>query len=127
MRDINLYKRLIIQAKVDDCRKIINDSDPRRKSVLLTREQKAVFYELGINLKTFLSNQTEIGKNVSNIELANYFNAPTKTIQNVFYTVDKLGFYKSTLLSLLDKTEDIANENFGTLEEAEKKEKEGVC
>ncbi|MCH4446765.1 hypothetical protein [Staphylococcus haemolyticus] len=127
MRDINLYKRLIIQAKVDDCRKIINDSDPRRKSVLLTREQKAVFYELGINLKTFLSNQTEIGKNVSNIELANYFNTPTKTIQNVFYTVDKLGFYKSTLLSLLDKTEDIANENFGTLEEAEMKEKEVVC
>ncbi|HER6579550.1 TPA: hypothetical protein VL584_001648 [Streptococcus pyogenes] len=127
MRDINLYKRLIVQAKVDDCRKIINDSDPRRKSVLLTREQKAVFYELGINLKTFLSNQTEIGKNVSNIELANCFNAPTKTIQNVFYTVDKLGFYKSTLLSLLDKTEDIADENFGTLEEAEMKEKEVVC
>lgn len=127
MRDINLYKRLIVQAKVDDCRKIINDSDPRRKSVLLTREQKAVFYELGINLKTFLSNQTEIGKNVSNIELANRFNAPTKTIQNVFYTVDKLGFYKSTLLTLLDKVEDIANENFCTLEEAEKKEKEVVC
>lgn len=127
MRDINLYKRLIVQAKVDDCRKIINDSDPRRKSVLLTREQKAVFYELGINLKTFLSNQTEIGKNVSNIELANCFNAPTKTIQNVFYIVDKLGFYKSTLLSLLDKTEDIADENFGTLEEAEMKEKEVVC
>lgn len=126
MRDINLYKRLIIQAKVDDCRELIDDDYPERKKIFLNREQKGYFYELGINLKAFLSNQDEIGKNVSNIELANYFDVSTKTIQNVFYSIDKPGFYKSTLLTLLDKVEDIANENFGTLEEAEKKEKEVV-
>lgn len=118
MKKVNLYKRLIIQAKIDDCRKIINDSDPRRKSVLLTCEQKSDFYELGINLKTFLSNQDEIGKNVSNVELGDILETPIKTIQNVFYTIDNLGFYKSTLLPLLDKTESVANEHFGTLEEA---------
>lgn len=123
MKDVNAYKRLIIQANIDNCRDIINDSDPRRKSVLLTREQKAYFYDLGINLKIFLSNQEELGKNMSNIEIANEFNAPTKTIQNVFYSIDTLGFYKSTLIPILDKTEAIANAHFGTLEEA----KERVC
>ncbi|MEX3489572.1 hypothetical protein ACOP1M_12585 [Staphylococcus warneri] len=128
MKDVNLYKRLIIQSKVNDCRNLILNDDPKRKRALFTHEEKANFFELGINLKTFLSNNKKIGENISTVKLAeDYFHEPSKTIQNVFFSIEARGVSKKNTLSLLDKIEEIADENFGTIEQAQNEEKEAVC
>ena len=119
MNNINRYKRLLLQENIETCRELLATNFPKRKTAILTEEEKSTFFELGMNLKTFLSNRTEPGKKVTISELADdYIHVPERKLTNTLFAIYNTGVNKKVATELLKCIERTADENFGTLEEA---------
>lgn len=124
MDNINIYKRKIIAEHIKRCRNIVENSDPERKRIIMTQNEKSNFRNLGLNLKTFLSNSDGEERLVSNIELSNeYLHAPVNTVKNTLFKNHHRGLDKEVVFSILDSVERVADEQFGALEDAEVKKR----
>lgn len=120
MDNINIYKRKIIAEHIKRCRNIVENSDPERKRIIMTQNEKSNFRNLGLNLKAFLSNSDGEERLVSNIELSNeYLHAPVNTVKNTLFKNHHRGLDKEIVFSILDSVERVADEQFGALEDAD--------
>lgn len=124
MDNINIYKRKIIAEHIKRCRNIVENSDPERKRIIMTQNEKSNFRNLGLNLKAFLSNSDGEERLVSNIELSNeYLHSPVNTVKNTLFKNHHRGLDKEIVSSILDSVERVADEQFGALEDAEVKKR----
>lgn len=118
------YKRFILQNQIDDCKKIVESSKNNRKTIVLDDDDKDTFYQLGSIFIAFLTkndDRTQVK------DLAEILSATHTSTSRLFFNREYDGFKKDTIIEILDNAEQVADKYFGTLEEAETKEKEIVC
>ncbi len=118
------YKRFILQNQIDDCKKIVESSKNNRKTIVLDDDDKDTFYQLGSIFIAFLTkndDRTQVK------DLAEILSATHTSTSRLFFNREYDGFKKDTIIEILDNAEQVADKYFGTLEEAETKEKEVVC
>ncbi|QNQ45849.1 hypothetical protein [Staphylococcus warneri] len=118
------YKRFILQNQIDDCKKIVESSKNNRKTIVLDDDDKDTFYQLGSIFIAFLTkndDRTQVK------DLAKVLSATHTSTSRLFFNREYDGFKKDTIIEILDNAEQVADKYFGTLEEAEMKEKEVVC
>ena len=118
----NHYKRLILQNQINDCKKIIKDSTKNRKTIVLDDNKKDTFYQLGSFFIAFLTKNND---RTQVKDLANILSATYTSTSRLFFNREYDGFKKETIVEILNNAEKVADDYFGTLEEA--KEKEVVC
>ncbi|MFM2577038.1 hypothetical protein [Staphylococcus warneri] len=118
------YKRFILQNQIDDCKKIVESSKNNRKTIVLDDDDKDTFYQLGSIFIAFLTkndDRTQVK------DLAEILSATHTSTSRLFFNREYDGFKKETIIEILNNAEQVADDYFGTLEEAEAKEKEVVC
>lgn len=118
------YKRFILQNQIDDCKKIVESSKNNRKTIVLDDDDKDTFYQLGSIFIAFLTkndDRTQVK------DLAEILSATHTSTSRLFFNREYDGFKKDTIIEILDNAEQVADKYFGTLEEAETKEKKVVC
>ena len=118
------YKRFILQNQIDDCKKIVESSKNNRKTIVLDDDDKDTFYQLGSIFIAFLTkndDRTQVK------DLAKVLSATHTSTSRLFFNREYDGFKKETIIEILNNAEQVADDYFGTLEEAEAKEKEVVC
>ncbi|WP_122135132.1 hypothetical protein [Staphylococcus warneri] len=120
----NHYKRLILQNQINDCKKIIKDSTNNRKTIVLDDNEKDTFYQLG---SVFIAFLTKNNDRTQVKDLAKILSATHTSTSRLFFNREYDGFKKETIIEILNNAEQVADNYFGTLEEAKTQEKEVVC
>ena len=116
----NKYQRLYLQQLIDEAQEVIDNSPSHRANVFLDDEAKGKFFKLSSTLKTFLSEY----KNVLNNDTyaRDYLKMNSTTAMRICFSGLFDGFRGHILQELIDNIERVADEHFGTVEEAIKVE-----
>lgn len=114
------HQRLLINEQVKECRNILKQIREGRKNFLFTDNEKTSFRNLGITTKFFLS----LGKDTVTINsfAKDYLNLTISLVRRLFFTYEAVGFRIYQLEDAIDSIERVADEHFGTVEEAIKVE-----
>lgn len=116
----NKYQRLYLQQLINEAQEVIDGFPRNRKNILLTDDQKGKFFKVSSTLKTFLSEYKNI---LNNTTYGNeYLKMNPTTAMRIAFTEGFTGFRSYMLQDLLDNIERVADENFGTVQEALKVE-----
>lgn len=114
------YKRLYIYELTKECREILTRIREGRKNFLFTDSEKETFKKLGTTTKFFLSDGLET-ISIKSFAL-DYLQLKISLVTRVFFNHDAIGFRIYQLEDVLDNIERVADENFGTVQEAIKVE-----
>lgn len=114
------YKRLYIYELTKECREILTRIHEGRKNFLFTDSEKETFKKLGTTTKFFLSDGLET-ISIKSFAL-DYLQLKISLVTRVFFNHDAIGFRIYQLEDVLDNIERVADENFGTVQEAIKVE-----
>lgn len=103
-------QQLYIQSMINECRQIVKThaENTHYKAIILSHDDKQIFYHLGMTLKVFLST---IDKTVTSTAFANdYLHQPWINVSRLFFEKEKVRFRIDTINRVLDACEQTAND-----------------
>ena len=98
---------------IEECREVVEKAQKTPSNIFITKDNKKPFSDLGLALKTFLS---DVDNQIGQRELADILDISFITISRILSDPKKEGYRKTTINDFINKVENLVIQEFGEKE-----------